>query len=68
MDPQSSHKGMKKKYDASMCLYCESVCRQHPCGPGVQVLMSTDVSNYCPPEEGLSVEESEERRGIDLGV
>lgn len=24
-------------------------------GPGVQVLMSTDLSNCCPPEEGLRV-------------
>lgn len=43
------------------------MCWQCPCGPGVQVLMSTDVSNCCPHEEGLRVGCWEEWRGIDLG-
>lgn len=34
-----------------LCL-CGFVCLC-PCCPGVQVLMSADVSNCCPPEEGL---------------
>lgn len=34
----------------SVCMF---VCGQCPCGPGVQVLMSTDVSNCVPPEEGV---------------
>lgn len=27
-------------------------CRNYPCGPGVQVLICTDVPNYSPSEEG----------------
>lgn len=46
---------IRQRNEGIFFFFCAVVCRQRPCGPRVQVLMSADVSDCRPPEEGLGV-------------